>query len=106
MDYALKAILQLIEEKYKKDSDFEAAFGLAKSTVSAWRRGKLKSYQSKIAEIADFFQVPVQYFYEDKKTSSPSEEDELTAEAIRLFKMLPDDKKRAFLALMDDFGKK
>ncbi len=57
MDIMLKNILDLIDANYQKDEDFEKEFGIAKSTVSAWRRGKLMSYQKNATKIAAFFKV-------------------------------------------------
>lgn len=57
LDNLLKNVLALIDAKYSKDIEFEKEFGIAKSTVSAWRRGALKSYKNKSLELAQFFGV-------------------------------------------------
>ena len=75
MNYTLKMILSLIESKYASDFDFEKDFNIARSTVSAWRKGKLKSYEKRINEIAQFFNVPISYFYEQKEKPLPQMSD-------------------------------
>lgn len=78
MDNSLKVILSLIESKYKNDAEFENDFKLARSTVSAWRNGKLKSYNKRIGDIAEFFDVSPEYILgTTQKNSSLSEKDKL-----------------------------
>jgi len=106
MDTLHKILLKLKEEN-KTQKDLTDFLGISKNNFTEWNSGRSNSYFKYISQIAEYLNVSTDYLLgTDKKTSPPSEEDELTAEAIRLFKMLPDDKKRAFLALMDDFGKK
>ena len=81
MEFTLKMILSLIESRYSSDYDFEKDFGLARSTVSAWRKGKLKSYEKRINEIAHFFNVDISYFYEPKEKSL-SPKDKLFGEML------------------------
>lgn len=72
MDIMLKNILFLIESKYQSDTDFEKDFGLARSTVSAWRKGKLKSYRKKQAELAKFFGVSADWLAGNEQTEKPT----------------------------------
>ncbi|MCX7658181.1 MAG: helix-turn-helix transcriptional regulator [Oscillospiraceae bacterium] len=103
----LDKIIKLLAEKNIQQKELCDYIGVSANVFTNWKLGQNKSYLKHISKIAEFLGVSADYLLgTDKKTSPPSEEDELTAEAIRLFKMLPDDKKRAFLALMDDFGKK
>ena len=79
MDILLKNILELIDKNYQKDEDFERSFGIAKSTVSAWRRGTLKSYRKHAMKIADFFNVSADWLSgnEQKNKSTTYFDDEL-----------------------------
>lgn len=61
MDELLKNIIRLIEEKYPNDLEFEKSFGLSRSTVSAWRKGKLKSYYKMIPQLSEHFSVSTDY---------------------------------------------
>jgi len=78
----LKNIIFLIESKYKNDIDFEKDFGIARSTVSAWRKGKLKSYRKMQNDIANFFGVSSDWLAGNEQKNKP------TAERSELDKML------------------
>lgn len=98
MDYCLKRILLLIENKYKNDYEFENDFGLARSTVSAWRKGKLKSYNKRIYDIAEFFNVSSDFLLgTEQKNKAISDE---TEKALDLFMKLNDEKRNLIIEMM------
>ena len=102
LDIMLKNIVYLIESKYKNDIDFEKDFGIARSTVSAWRKGKLKSYKKMSNEIATFFGVSIDWLYgnEQKNKLSPEEESlsDMDKEMLSLFKELGERDRKLALA--------
>lgn len=76
MDVMLKNILGLIDSNYQKDEDFEKEFGISRSTVSAWRRGKLMSYQKYAPKIAQFFNVSSDWLSGNEQKNKPSDKSE------------------------------
>lgn len=107
MNYTLKMLLSLIENRYSSDSDFEKDFKLARSTVSAWRKGKLKSYEKRINEIAHFFDVPISYFYEQKKIPLPqlSDKDIEVQQIVERIMALPTESQSVIMAALEQFEK-
>lgn len=55
---------KLLEERGVKTSAVAKATGIDKGTFSHWKSGKYTPKSDKIQKIADFFGVPVTYFYE------------------------------------------
>lgn len=100
MDIMLKNIIFLIESKYQSDIDFEKDFGIARSTVSAWRKGKLKSYRKMANDIAKFFNVSMDWLAgnEQKNKLSMSSES-FSKEDIefmnKISKLLPENRAHA-----------
>lgn len=85
----LKNIIFLIESKYQNDIDFEKDFGIARSTVSAWRKGKLKSYRKMQNKIANFFGVSSDWLAgNEQKNKPPMLLDDLTPYELELIKQL------------------
>lgn len=41
--------------------------GIAKSTLSEWKRGRSTPKADKIKLLADYFNVPMEYFYSDEE---------------------------------------
>lgn len=82
MDIMLKNILNLIDSNYQKDEDFEKEFGIAKSTVSAWRRGKLMSYQKYATKIATFFNVSSDWLSGNNQKNKPAAQSDELKEAV------------------------
>jgi hypothetical protein len=103
MDILLKNMLYLIDSKYQKDEDFEKEFGIAKTTVSAWRRGTLKSYDKYAARFAVFFDVSLDWLYGLKQKNKPSPEkdslSEIQKELLNLFDLLTPDQQGSLLSL-------
>jgi len=47
------------------DSQIAKAIGITRSTFSDWKSGRSNPKFEKLKKIADYFGVPVTYFYED-----------------------------------------
>ena len=98
MDIMLKNIIFLIESKYKNDIDFEKDFGIARSTVSAWRKGKLKSYRKMQNDIANFFGVSSDWLAGNEQKNKPTaERSELINKILTVCDGLPEDKQTELL---------
>lgn len=56
---------KLMNERGVKPADVAKATGIKPPTFTAWKNGKYNLKADKIQKIADYFGVPVGYFYED-----------------------------------------
>ena len=56
---------RLLSDKGVKTSDVSKATGVDKSTFSHWKKGNYTPKADKLQKIADYFEVPISYFYED-----------------------------------------
>lgn len=108
MDTLLKNMLWLIDSNYQKDEDFEKEFGIAKTTVSAWRRGVLKSFEKYAYKFAVFFDVSLDWLYGLKQKNKPvtqSDElkplDPLDRRIMELFGQLNSENKKIALAQLE-----
>ena len=61
--------IDLLKEKNLTQKDFCKALNIQESVVSRWITGKAEPTTKSIGKIANFFDVPVGYFY-DKSTYS------------------------------------
>ena len=55
----------LLKERNVRAADVAKATGITTTTLSAWKKGKYEPKNDKIQKIADFFEVPITYFYDD-----------------------------------------
>lgn len=55
----------LLKERNVRAADVAKATGITTTTLSAWKKGKYEPKQDKIQKIADFFEVPITYFFDD-----------------------------------------
>lgn len=62
MDIMLKKILYLLDEKKRQQGELSEFLGLKSCCVTEWKSGKTKSYKKHIDKIAEFFDVPKEYF--------------------------------------------
>lgn len=71
-------IIMLLEQKEKTQKELTEYLGLEKSTFSAWKSGKSKSYSKHISKIAEFLNVSPDYLLRDSISLdfSPHENDE------------------------------
>lgn len=75
MDFYNK-YLSLCKERELAPTTVAKMIGLSKPTVTAWKNGG-KCSDITLKKIADFFEVPVSYFYEEEKKPTFDKEDEL-----------------------------
>jgi len=61
MSITKQRIINLIPRKFSSDAEFERALGIPPSTVGNWRNGKMKSYNSKLSEIAKLLDTTTAY---------------------------------------------
>ena len=89
---------KLLKEKGVTPYQVHKATGVAQSSLSDWKNGKSKPKYEKMAAIADYFGVSVDYLLgrEEKKAPVQMDEgDELDRQIMDLFKQLtPEDKQK------------
>lgn len=89
----LHKILDLMWKTGVSEIDFCTAIGINKSAVTDWKKGKTKSYQKHLQKIADYFNVPIEYFEDSNPTPSSREADPKRLRHLHLYdKASPDDK--------------
>lgn len=66
----LNKINYLLEKNNLKQKDLTDYLGIEKSVFSSWKNGKSKSYSKYIAEIAQFFNVSIDYLLDNGKSPS------------------------------------
>lgn len=57
----IERVLQLIKSSEKSENALEKAIGLAQGSIKNWRNGKSKPSLDAISQIADYFNVSVDY---------------------------------------------
>ena len=83
--------------------------GIARSTLSDWKKGKSTPKQDKLKLIADFFKVSVDYLMtgnesDNKEKPQIPSYDKDTMEMIKLFSQLNKEQKNSILAMMRSFA--
>ena len=58
---------KLMRDKQVKAADVSRATGITTTTLSAWKKGRYEPKADKVQKIADFFGVPVSYFYDEEE---------------------------------------
>lgn len=58
---------RLLKERHIRNADVSKATGISPSTLSDWKNGKFVPKADKIQKIADYFGVPVSYFYGEEE---------------------------------------
>lgn len=56
---------KLLHERHITANKVAIATGVTSATLSAWKRGEYTPKKEKIQKIADYFGVPVGYFYDE-----------------------------------------
>lgn len=62
-----KKFQQLLEAADTTPYQVGKATGISASTFSEWKKGTYTPKPDKIQKIADYFEVPVSYFYDDEE---------------------------------------
>lgn len=55
----------LLKERNVRAADVAKATGITTTTLSAWKKGRYEPKKDKIQLIADFFEVPITYFFDE-----------------------------------------
>lgn len=105
MDILNERILPLFDKSGKSDMELEREIGLPRSIIYDWRNGRSKSFKKYAGEIADYFDVAVNYILGNEQKNKPSDKTEsLSQDDIkfldRLKQLAPGD--RDFLSAQID----
>ena len=57
---------KLLKERHVTANKVAIATGVTSATLSAWKRGEYTPKKEKIQKIADFFEIPITYFYSEE----------------------------------------
>ena len=61
---------KLLMERGVKAADVSKGTGITTATLSAWKKGRYEPKKEKIQKIADFFDIPISYFYSEEDDPS------------------------------------
>lgn len=81
---------KLLHQRGLRPSDVSRATGINSAVFSEWKRGKSTPKTDKLVKLAEFFEVPLEYFTscdDNKKSTSP---DEKRSAAIRFVENMTD----------------
>ena len=79
---------KLLKERNVRSADVAKATGISPSSLTDWKKGRWQIKADKIQKIADYFGVPISYFYgEDDKPSYYIDEE--TAKVAQLMREDP-----------------
>lgn len=120
MSIFYKRYIALCAQKGKSASKAATEMGFSNATASGWKAGKVPQ-DSTIQTIANYFEVPISYFYDSEEEKAQAETpapvkvleilfkeataDEQTEMLVRMIAQLPEDK-QADLIRKVMFGKK
>lgn len=71
MNKTTEKILLILKESGMSARQFEIKVGLCNASIQAWKSGKASPSAKALQKIADYFGVPLEYFYKDN-TSAPT----------------------------------
>lgn len=102
MDILNERILPLFDKSGKSDMELEREIGLPRSIIYDWRNGRSKSFKKYAGEIADYFDVAVNYILgneqKNKPTTDRSELKPLARASLEIIDSLPEDLQKIALA--------
>lgn len=75
---------RLLKERGVNSSEVSRHTGVTTSALSAWKKGEYTPKADKIQKIANYFNVPVSYFYDDPEQYYDNEETAKLAEEMAL----------------------
>ena len=98
MDETVNRIISLLKDRNIAKGKFLRDLGFNKSAIAGWERGEHASYKKKLPEIAEYFDVSIDWLTGKEQKNKPvTERDELSNEIIRLVKKLPLEKQKELL---------
>ena len=71
MFIVVENILALMEKQGLNARQFELKLGFSNGSIQGWKKGKFLPSAKALQKIADYFGVPLEYFYKDN-TSAPT----------------------------------
>ena len=82
--YTINIVLDLLKNQGKTQKQLCDALGIGKQTFSNWKSGLSSSYTKYLPQIADFFQVSVDYLLREEsvKEKDSAEDDESLREFV------------------------
>jgi repressor LexA len=63
-------ITNLLKEHNKEQQDLANYLGISPVTISEWKSGKTRSYRKHLNKIAEFLNVPLEYFESESNSNS------------------------------------
>lgn len=92
MNQVTKNILSLLNEKGISANKLQVACGLPNNAITNWKKGFANPSAKALEKIADYFNLPISYFYEDheeiKKALPKINEVTLSQEEQELFNLI------------------
>lgn len=75
---------KLLKERGVRAAEVSRQTGIPTSALSAWKRGEYTPKAGKIQKIAEYFDVPLSYFYEDPEQYYNNEDTAKLAEEMAI----------------------
>lgn len=104
------------DKKDINDKEFEIALGLKPKTINNWKRGMSSSYMNMLPEIADYFNVSVDYLLgrdekspteaRDKRISDLDETFTKNGISAETLNSLPDSQKNLLINIINEIRNK
>ena len=89
MDETVNRIISLLKDRNIAKGKFLRDLGFNKSAIAGWERGEHASYKKKLPEIAEYFDVSIDWLTGKEQKNKPvTERDELKSEILELFNLL------------------
>ena len=92
----LEMIIKLLKQQNKKQKDLTDYLGLTKNTFTNWKGGTSESYKKHLPQIAEFFNVSVDYLLGKEKSPTANSDETL------MFALYGNDNKDVTPAMLED----
>jgi len=87
MDITVSKILMLMDKQGINANQLQQICGLNRSAIYEWKKGKAKPKREALQKIAEYFDKPLSFFYEEKEAQANGGlEEGLTEEEIEQLK--------------------
>lgn len=94
-----KKFEHLLTEKHVSAYKVSKATGISQATLSQWKKGDYTPKADKLQKIADYFETPLSYFYENQEPS-----DDEKRKLILAFMALNEDGKQKLMEYAEDLS--